>query len=228
MAPEPGPRTITDFPDQSLDDRDAGQKHLVGDQPCRRSIDQGARSIVPAPTQGIEPPGQPETCNGIVAEVGEAAVRPDEGQVPNAPASLEIGFHAGRGLEGELLDHRRQDRRGDLGRRNGKCPQKSGARQHHREAEPIVVATQRSDEIVIGSVQMEVSGELVGRWFAIEAGKALTLGVREVTGGHDVRNFQHLRRGRKVPRNMTNSFAKHMREIESFCSEFRTAVEVAA
>jgi hypothetical protein len=228
MAPEPGARTIADSPDQSLDDRDAGQKHLVGDQPCRRSIDQGAGPVVTTPAQGIEPSGQTEPCHGIVAEVGEAAVRPDESQVPNTPASLEIGIHARRGLEGELLDHRRQDRRGDLGGRHGKCPQKSGARQHHREAEPIVVATQRSDEIVIGSVQMEVPGELVGRRLAIEAGKAPTLGIVEVTGGHDVQNFQHLRRGRMVPRSMANSFAKHMCEIASFCSEFRTVVEVTA
>jgi hypothetical protein len=73
---------------------------------------------------------------------------------------------------------------------------------------------------------MEVSDELFGRWCAIEAGKALTLGVREVTGGH-VRNFQHVRRGRMAPRNMANSFAKHMRENGSFCSKFRTLVEVA-
>jgi hypothetical protein len=75
---------------------------------------------------------------------------------------------------------------------------------------------------------MEVSGELVGRRFAIEASEPLTLGVREVTGGHVVRNFQLLRRGRVAPRNKANSFAKHMREIEAFCSKFRTVAEAAA
>ena len=89
MAQEPGPRTIADSPDQSLEDRDAGQQHLVGDEPCRRSIDQGAGPVVTTPAQGIEPSGQTEPCRGIIAEVGEAAVRPDESQVPNAPASLE-------------------------------------------------------------------------------------------------------------------------------------------
>jgi hypothetical protein len=45
-----------------------------------------------------------------------------------------------------------------------------------------VVATQSSDEVVIGSVQMEVSGELVGRGLPTEASEALTLGVRKMTG----------------------------------------------
>jgi hypothetical protein len=38
-----------------------------------------------------------------------------------------------------------------------------------------VVAAQRSDQVAVGLVEMEVSRELVGRWFAIEAGKALVL-----------------------------------------------------
>jgi hypothetical protein len=49
-----------------------------------------------------------------------------------------------------------------------------------------------------------------------------------VTGGHTVRNFQLLRRGRSTPRNKANSFAKHMCETKSFCSNFRTVLEVAA
>ena len=155
-------------------------------------------------------------------------MRPDESQVPDAPASLEIGVHACRGFKGELLDYGCRDRRGDLGGRNRKSPQKSGARQHHRKAEPIVGAAQSSDEVEVGSVQMEVSSELVGRRFAIEASEPLALGVRKVTGGHVVRNFQLLRRVRIVPRNKAKSFAKHMREIKLFCSKFRTTVEAAA
>src|SRR3546814_4572412 len=46
MAPKPGPRTIADSADQSLDDRYAWQQHLVGDQPGRRSINQGAGPLV--------------------------------------------------------------------------------------------------------------------------------------------------------------------------------------
>mgnify|MGYP006149736653 CR=1 FL=1 len=56
----------------------------------------------------------------------------------------------------------------------------------------------------------------------LKAGKALTLGVSEVTGGHTVRNFQLLRRGRPMPINKANFFAKHMCETKLFCSNFRT------
>src|SRR5208337_2380085 len=155
MAPKPGHRTIADSPDQSLDNRNARQKHLVGDEPRRRSIDQGAGPIVTAPAQGGEPSGQPETRHGIGAKVRETVMRADDGQVSDATTSLEIGVHACRGFKGELLDHDRQDRRWDLGGRNWKRPQKSGARQHHGKAEPIVVAAQSSDEVAVGSVQME-------------------------------------------------------------------------
>src|SRR3546814_13200364 len=90
MAPKPGPRTIADSADQSLDDRDAWQQHLVGDQPGRRSINQGAGPLVAAPTKGVEPSGQSETRHRVVAKVREAAVRPDEREVPDAPASRNI------------------------------------------------------------------------------------------------------------------------------------------
>ena len=77
-------------------------------------------------------------------------------------------------------------------------------------------------EVAIGLVQMEVSRELVGRRFAVKAGKALALGVSQVTGGHCVRNFQLLRRGREAPISNAKFFAKHMCETKSFCSNFRT------
>ena len=108
-----------------------------------------------------------------------------------------------------MLDHDRQDRRRDLGGRDGKCAQKPGARQHDRKAEPIVAAAQSSNEVSIGLVQMEISRKLVGRRFAVEAGKALTLGVSEVTGWHTVRNFKLLRTGRAAPRSNANFFGKH-------------------
>lgn len=224
MAPKSGPRTIADSADQSLDDRDARQQHLVGDQPSRSSINKGAGPIVAAPAKGVEPSGQSEPRHRIVAKVREAAVRPDEREVPDAPASRKIGVHVRAGFKSELFDHGRQDRRGDLGGRDWKCAQKPGARQHHGKAEPIVVAAQSSNEVAISLVKMEISRELVGRRFAVEAGKALTLGVSEVTGGHTVRNFQLLRRARAAPISKANFFAKHMCEIKAFCSNFRTAL----
>ena len=149
-------------------------------------------------------------------------MRPDEREVPDASASRKIGVHVRAGFKSELFDHGRQDRRWDLGGRDWKCAQKPGARQHHGKAEPIVVAAQSSNEVAISLVQMEISRELIGRRFAIKAGKALTLGVSEVTGGHTVRNFQLLRRGRPMPINKANFFAKHMCETKLFCSNFRT------
>jgi hypothetical protein len=155
-------------------------------------------------------------------------VRPDEREVPDAPASRKIGTHVRAGLKSELFDHSLQDRRWDFGVDDRKCTQKSGAGQHHRKAEPIVVAAQSSNEVAIGLVQMEISRELVDRRFAVEASKALTLSVSEVTGGHTVRNFQLLRRRRPIPISKANFFAKHMCEIKAFCSNFRTVVGAAA
>ena len=86
------------------------------------------------------------------------------------------------------------------------------------------VAAQSSNEVAIGLIQVKISRELVGRRFAVEARKALTLGVSEVTGGHTVRNFQLLRRARAAPISKANFFAKHMCETKSFCSNFRTAL----
>src|SRR3546814_1190793 len=88
--------------------------------------------------KGVEPSGQSETRHRVVAKVREAAVRPDEREVPDAPASRKIGVHVRGGLKSELFDHGRQDRRGDLGRRDWKCDKKPGARQHHGEAEPQI------------------------------------------------------------------------------------------
>src|SRR3546814_3177253 len=76
-----------------------------------------------------------------------------------SPASRKIGVHVRGGLKSELFDHGRQDRRGDLGRRDWKCAQKPGARQHHGEAEPIMVSAQSSNEVAISLVQMEISRE---------------------------------------------------------------------
>ncbi|MCY1740642.1 hypothetical protein OVA00_08920 [Ensifer sp. SL37] len=222
MAPEPRSRPVADSPDQSFDNRDAWQKHLVGNEPCRGSLDQGAGPIISAPAQSVEPSGQPEAGRGVVAEVGEATMRPDQRQVPDASTSLEIGINPCRGFKAKLLDHCRQNRRRDIGRRDRKRPQKSNTRQHHGKAEPIMIASQRPDEVVVGSVQMEVPGELIGRRFAVEAGKTLALNVREVAGRHIVR------RGWATPESKANYFANHMREIGSFCSRFRTDAEVAA
>jgi hypothetical protein len=228
MAPKPAPCTIPDSANQSLDDRDTRQQHLVGDQPGRSPVNQGAGSIVAAPAKGIEPSGQSETRLCVIAKVREAAVPPDQCEVPDAPASRKIGVHACAGFKSELFDHGRQDRRRDLSGRDWKCAQKPGARQHHREAEPIVVSAQSSDELAIGLVQMEVSRELVGRRFAVEASKALALGVSEVTGRHTVRNFQLMRREQPVPNCNANIFAKHMCETKHFCSNFRTTLGAVA
>src|SRR3546814_12895271 len=97
--------------DLSLDDRDAWQQHLVGDQPGRRSINQGAGPLVAAPTKGVEPSGQSETRHRVVAKVREAAVRPDEREVPDAPASRTIAVHVRGGPKCELFDNGGQDAR---------------------------------------------------------------------------------------------------------------------
>ena len=228
IPPKPGARTIADSADQALEHRDARQQHLVGDQPGGRAIDQRGGSIITAPAQGVEPPRQPETRHRVVAKVREAAMRPDKREVPYASAPLKIRMHAGGGLKVQLFDHDRQHRRRDLRGRNGKCAQKSDARQHYGKAKPIVVAAQRSNEVAIGLVQMEISRKLVGQRFAVEASKPLTLGVSEVTGRHTVRNFQLLRRRRAAPGNKGNFFAKHMCETKSFCSNFRTLLGAAA
>jgi hypothetical protein len=91
-----------------------------------------------------------------------------------------------------------------------------------------MVAAQGSNQITIGLVEMKVSRELVGQGFAIEAGKALPLGVGKVTGRHALRNFQLMRRGRPVPKCNVNIFANHMCETKVFCSKFRTTFRAAA
>jgi hypothetical protein len=148
--------------------------------------------------------------------------------VPDASAPLKIRMHAGGGFKVQLLDHDRQYRRRDLRGRNGECAQKSDARQHYGKAKPIMVAAQRSNEVAIGLIQMEISRKLVGRRFTVEASKPLALGVSEVTGRHTVRNFQLLRRRRAASLNKAHSFAKHPCETKSFCSNFRTMLGTAA
>ena len=64
---------------------------------------------------------------------------------------------------------------------------------------------------------MEVSGELVGRRFAIEATEPLTLGVGEVTDGHVLRNSSFCEGGGRR-KNKAISFAKAFREIKNFAS----------
>ncbi len=107
--------TVPDAADEAFQDGDAGQQHLVDDQPGRGALDQRAGMVIATPAQGIQPAGQAEPGPSVVGKLGEAVALTDEGQVPDALAAVvEIALEPGRWLQPQLVDQERRDRAGDV------------------------------------------------------------------------------------------------------------------
>src|SRR3546814_2939255 len=160
MTPKPGARTISDAADHALQDRDARQEHLVGNQPGSRTLDQRPRVIIPAPTENVEPAGQAKARTGIVAKVCEAEPATDQREMANTAPSPEIAIQGHSRLKAELIAHRRQNGFRDAIGNTGKDAKEAGAGEHRREAEPITSAAQNGDDLLVGAAQMEVSRKL--------------------------------------------------------------------
>jgi len=193
VAPEASARPVPDAADHTLQDRDARQEDLVGDQPGDRAFDQRPGVVIAAPAKHVEPTRQAEARTGIVAEVGEAEPASDQREVADAAPALEIGIEGDPCRKAELIAHGRQNGfRNDIASA-GKGPEKASAGQHRRKAKPVMRAAQIGEDLLVGPIQMEVSRQLIGQRLAIEAREALALCIGEMAGWHSVRNFQHLR-----------------------------------
>ena len=97
-APEPQGRAIAHAADQALERGDAGQQHLVRQQPGGGPVEQQPRAVVPGPAQHVEPAGQPEAGGRVLLQVAEPVVLADgRGMAPALPA-VAVGVQAGRRL----------------------------------------------------------------------------------------------------------------------------------
>ena len=59
-VPKPQGGAMAHAADQALERGDAGQQHLVRQQPGGGPVEQQPRTVVPGPAQHVEPAGQPE------------------------------------------------------------------------------------------------------------------------------------------------------------------------
>ena len=228
VLPEPGPRTLTDAPDQALEDRDARQEHLVGDEPGGGPVDQRSGPIVAAPARAAQSQrvSRKRARASSPKSVNPEAVA-DRRQMPDAGPALEVAIQGNRSPEAKLLAQRLQNGAGHVVGRAGEHAQETDAGEHGREAETIVLAAQLADEIAVGPVQMEEPGELLGHRIAGKAGEASALVAGEVTGRHGARNSELLRRAARTPNTKALRFAKHLSERVAFCNMMCSGVAAA-
>jgi len=218
VAPEPSARPVPDAADHALQDCDARQEHLVGDQPGGRAFDQRPGVVVPAPAKRVEPTRQAEARAGIVAKVGEAEPVSDQREVADAAPALEIAVEGDPCRQAELIAHCRQNGFGNDIANAGKGPKEAGAGEHRRKAEPVMRAAQIGEDLLVGPIQMKVSRQLIGRRLAIEAREALALRIGEMAGRHGVRTFQRLRGPDRPRKSGGLPLAKYLCDNIQFCN----------
>ncbi len=146
---------------------------------------------------------------------------PDQRQVPNTSAALEIAGQGDRLPQIKLLAQRRKHASWDCVAGIREHAKKAGAAKHQRKAKTIMVAAQALDDPPINLIQMKIPGELLRRRIAVKAAKVLPLGFGQVACWHFVRNLGHLRGQQRTRRNKALNVAKIMSEIELFCNMFR-------
>jgi hypothetical protein len=175
---------MADLGDEPLDRADAGEEDLVADQPSGRAVDEEARPVVARPAQGVEPAGQPEAGPPVEGEVAVAVAVPDQGHVPPALPSVAVAVEAGTRTQPELPGHRGQHRGRHVGGIVEEGAQEAHRAELHREAEPVVLATQPGDDRAITFVEVEVAVELLPGRLAGVAAVAAALLAAEEAGRH--------------------------------------------
>ena len=215
-------RPVADASDKALQNAHARQHHLVHDQPRRSPLDQGTGVIVATPAQRVKPSGQAKPGRSIVSKLGKAITLSDQGEMPNALAifMIEITLEAWRGLQAELADQESRYGTGNSKLNTGEDAEEPGRSQHKREAEAIVVATQSVGDLPVGSVQMEIPGQLIRRRISGKTGIALPLLIGQVAGGHIVRNLALLRRVNGARKRQAISLAKYLCGSRHFSNRF--------
>src|SRR5208337_1526357 len=104
---------ITYAPDKAFESRDARQQDFVGDKPGNGAFDQGARMIVAAPTQRIEPTGQAKAGVAFGEKVREAIALLDRSKMALTLAASKIAAQRRVGLQGDLASQRDSNRLGN-------------------------------------------------------------------------------------------------------------------
>ena len=133
---------------------------------------------------------------------------------------VKIAIKAGGFLQTELIDQESRNRIGDFDISAGKDTDASCRSQHERKAEAVVVAAQPVGDLPVASVQVEVPRQLIRRGSGGKIGIALPLLVRQVAGGHIVRNLGVLRKANETRKTRDIFLAKDLCGSHHICNMF--------
>ena len=155
--------------DQALECGDAGQQHLVRQQPGGRPIEQQPGAVISGPAQSIEPAGQPKAGGGVILQIAEPVAFTDHRDMAPALPAIAIRVEARWRDLAELTSHGRDHRGWRPGRIVEERAEEAGRPELDREPDPIVSTAHLRHQLAIGGVEVKVAGELL---FARVAGIA--------------------------------------------------------
>jgi len=220
--------TMAHAANQAFQCGNAGQQHLVGQQPGSRPVEQQARPIIACPAQDIEPPGQPEPGSRILLKIAKPILLANGRGVPLSLPTIAVGIQARRLRLPELARHGRDHGRRRLGRVVEEGAQKARCPKLDSKADPVVCTPHPADQLAISGIKVEVAGELllVGvAGVSVVSGK---LFVRQKTAGHGVRNSGLSHGSGRGPKLSDLHAAKIPYGIAVLCDKFRTGAECRA
>ena len=223
--PQSQGRAMAHAADQAFQRGNAGEQHLVRQQPCGRAIEQQSGPVVPGPTQHVEPSDQPEAGTRVLLQVAEAVVIADGRGVTPALPPITVGLQARRRALAQLTRHGRNDDKRCLSRIVKKGAEEASRPKLDGKAEAIMGASHSADQLAIGGVEVEVAGELLLIGIAGVAAVTGALLVGHETARHGVRNSGLLRQSGRGPKIRHLHAAKVLCGIEQLCDKFRTTAE---
>ena len=141
---------------------------------------------------------------------------------------IKIALEAGVFLQTKLADQESRDRAGDFKISAREGAEEPGRSQHERKAQPIVVAAKPIGDLPIPAVQMEIPRQLVRGRSGGKIGIALPLLIRQVAGGHIVRNLGLLRKANGARKFKDFFLAKYLCGSRHFSNRFCEAIGIPA
>ena len=185
--------------------------------------------IVASPAQCIKPPRQAKPGRSIVGKFRESIALTDKDEMPFAlTTKVKIALQGGDVLQTKLADQESRDSFGDFEISVRKRAEKPGRPKHECKAETVVVTAQPIDDFPIASVQVKIPRQLVRGRSGGKIGITLPLLIRQVAGGHIVRNSGLLRRVNGARKFKDIFLAKYLCGSRHFSNMFCEAREGVA
>jgi hypothetical protein len=224
-VPQTQGRAIAHTADQTLQRGDAGQQHLVRQQPSGCPVEQQPRAVIPSPAQYIEPAGQPKAGGGVLLQVAESVAFADYRDMTPALPPVAISVQARCRHLAELTGDSCGHQEWRVGWIVEESAEKTRCSKLHREPNPVMRTSHLPDQFVVGGVEMEVPGELLLGGVAGVAAVPRALFVGQKAARHGVRNSGFLRGSGRGPNTRDLCRAKVVCGIASLCDKFRTPSE---